>query len=200
MMCTRLSSLFSSETTLKSNHKFLIKLYQHLLTAFLRQESQFNYIPAKCSAHFEFTTLRSPTVVRLLSAAVSQVKKLRKKIFYPQATPEALLFLTATNFEREESRFCTLRCLFVQQANSSSVQLAVRSSTWYWQHHSVNTYCWLWVPTPCPLNWMTPNARKVRSLSDPLSRMQLPRLVYLWWLPGELLRWRHRKESTSKLF
>jgi hypothetical protein len=32
------------------------------------------------------------TVVRLVSAAVPQVKKLRKKLCYPQATPEALLF------------------------------------------------------------------------------------------------------------
>ena len=48
-MRTCLSSLFDSETTLKSNHKFLIESYQHLLAAFLRQESQFNYIPAKRS-------------------------------------------------------------------------------------------------------------------------------------------------------
>jgi len=45
-MRTCLSSLFSSETTLKYNHNFLIESLSHLLTAFLRQERQFNYIPA----------------------------------------------------------------------------------------------------------------------------------------------------------
>ena len=58
-----------------------------------------NYIlaNAKRSGHFEFKTLQSPTVVRLVSAAVPQVKKLRKKLYYPQATPEALLFFYAAN-------------------------------------------------------------------------------------------------------
>jgi hypothetical protein len=46
MMRTCLSSLSSSETTLKSDHNFLIESLSHLHTAFLRQERQFNYIPA----------------------------------------------------------------------------------------------------------------------------------------------------------
>ena len=61
-MHTCLSSLFSSETTLKSNHKFLIESYQHLFTAFLRQESQFNYIPAKRSGQCHVYSTRSITV------------------------------------------------------------------------------------------------------------------------------------------
>jgi hypothetical protein len=115
-MRTCLSSLFSSETTLKLNHNFLIESLSHLLTAFLRQERQFNYIPAHRLGHFEFQTLRSPTVVHLQSAAVPQVKKLRKKIFYPQATSEALLFFDCHRFrEKRKSRFCTSRILFVQR-------------------------------------------------------------------------------------
>ena len=45
-MRTCLSSLFSLETTLKSNHNFLIESISHLHTTFLSQESWFNYIPA----------------------------------------------------------------------------------------------------------------------------------------------------------
>ena len=97
-MRTCLSSLFSLDTTLKSNHNFLIESISHLHTTFLSQESWFNYIPAHRLGHFEFKTLRSPTVVRLLSAAVPQVKKLLKKLFYPQATPEALLFFDCHRF------------------------------------------------------------------------------------------------------
>ena len=42
--------------------------------------------------HFEFKTLWSPTIVRLVSAAIPQVQELRKNFQLPQATPEALLF------------------------------------------------------------------------------------------------------------
>ncbi len=51
--------------------------------------------------HFEFRTLWSPTIVRLVSAAVPQVQELRKNCQLPQATPEALLFFSAP-IEREE--------------------------------------------------------------------------------------------------
>ena len=59
-----------------------------------------NDILAKRSGHFEFKTLRSPTVVRLVLVAVPQVTKLRKKIYYPQATPEALLFFYVADWEK----------------------------------------------------------------------------------------------------
>ena len=127
-MRTCLSSLFSSETTLKTNHNFLIKSLSHLLTAFSRQERQFSYIPAHRLGHFEFKTLRSPTVVRLLSAAVPQVKKLWKKLFYPQATPEALLFLTATDSERRRNqdfahhKFCLSNDSTPQASSSQCIQ------------------------------------------------------------------------------
>ncbi len=39
-----------------------------------------NFPPAHRLGHFEFKTLRSPTIVRLLSAAVSQVKNYKKNI------------------------------------------------------------------------------------------------------------------------
>ena len=176
-MRTCLSSLFSSETTLKSNHNFLIKTYQSTYY-FPIIGKLVQLYPAHCLGHFEFKTLRSSTVVRLLSAAVPQVKNYGKKYFTLRLRRRLYYFLTATNTKREgKSRFCTSRSSFVQWLNSSSVQLAVRSSTWFWRCHSVNIYCWLWVPSPRPSNWMTPNARKGMSLNNPLSRMPFPRLV-----------------------
>ena len=92
-MPTCLSSLFDSETTLRSNHNFLIESITHLLTDFLRQRASLNYIPAQHSGHFEFKTLRSPTVVGLLSEAVPQVKKLWKKIFTSRYVGGPTIFL-----------------------------------------------------------------------------------------------------------
>jgi len=96
-MPTCLSSLFDSETTLKSNHNFLIESISHLLTAFLRQRASLNYIPAQRSGHFEFKTLQSSTIVHLLSEAVPQVKKLRKKIFTLTLRRRPYCFFTVTN-------------------------------------------------------------------------------------------------------
>jgi hypothetical protein len=68
-MGTCLSSLFSSETTLKSNHNVLIKSLSHLLTAYSRQERQLNYIPAHCLGHLVGLSLR--TSPKRTSAPVS---------------------------------------------------------------------------------------------------------------------------------
>jgi len=54
-----------------------------------------------CLGHFEFKTLRSPTVVCLSIGGSSSSQELRKNLQLPQAMPEALLFFLAP-IEREE--------------------------------------------------------------------------------------------------
>jgi len=74
------SSILSIRKSLFNSHNFLIETYHPSTSSFLFLRSWFNYILAKRSGHFEFKTLRSPTVVRLVSAAVPQVKNYEKMI------------------------------------------------------------------------------------------------------------------------
>jgi len=50
--------------------------------------------------NFEFKTLQSPTIVRLLSAAVSQVKNYGKNYFTLRLRRRPYYFLTAIDFKR----------------------------------------------------------------------------------------------------
>jgi hypothetical protein len=116
----KLSFRYQNHTLI--SHNFFIRTYQLLLTCFQLPRSLVqNLQPSKLPGHFEFKILRSPTVVRLQSAAVNQE-------IYPYSMPEALAFF-CHRFEREESRkFCFPQILLVPQANSLSIQQRASSS------------------------------------------------------------------------
>ncbi len=119
--------------------------------------------------HFEFKTLRSPTVVRLVSAAVPQVKKLRKNYFSLRLRRRPYYFFTATDREREIARNFSLREFWslVQLRGSSSIQRKARSSVWSWRHRSGDILCcYEFQPTYHKSNWVT------------LTYAQCPRLVW----------------------
>jgi hypothetical protein len=89
--------------------------------------------------HFEFKTLRSSTIVRLLLAP--QVKKLRKKYFTLRLRRRPYYFFTATGWERENPRNFSLQefCSLVWLRNSSSVQQKACSSVWSWRPIALST-------------------------------------------------------------
>ncbi len=69
--------------------------------------------------------------------------------------------------KRKEPRFCNLqKCPCILRANSNSHQQRARSSVLSWRHHSINIFCWLWVP---------PHVPQVKSKT--LTYVQRPRLV-----------------------
>ncbi len=121
-MRTRLSSLFSSETTLKliiiflSNHIniYLLLSYVKKASSIISQQSAQDTLNSK-----PYGLLPQCVSCRRQS---SKSRNFKKNCFTLRLCRRLYIFLTATNFEREESRFCTSRSSFVQQANSSSIQ------------------------------------------------------------------------------
>ncbi len=142
----------------------------YILVSYIQKPSR-NLHPSEALRSLWIQTLRSPTIVCLLSAAVPQE-------IYPHATPEALVFFCCHQFrERGIKKIRFPQISLVPRANSSSVQQKVRLSAWYRQCRSIGIYCWVWVPPLHHKNWATLNARKDRSHSGLPFRMQCPRMV-----------------------
>jgi hypothetical protein len=95
------SSILSSRKSLLNSHNFLIETYHPSTSSFLFPKSQLNYILAKRSGHFEFKTLRSPTIVCLVSLAVPQVKNYGNKFVTLRLCRRPYYFFTSP-IERKE--------------------------------------------------------------------------------------------------
>jgi len=111
-----------------------------------------------------------------------------KFILYPQATPEALHFFYATNWEKEIARI------------SPSEKFAY-PTTRLIKHpaNSASTYCWVWVPPSSPSSWAMLTAKRDRSLSDPSLRMLSLSLVQPWCHLGILSTSVNQKIISPKL-